>query len=61
MKLILMAFAILLLTGSVYGQLTAGEWSERGRDLVKENKYDAAVNAYDEAIKLVLRNINFAN
>ena len=52
MKLIRVAFVLLLLTGPVYGQLTAGDWIERGRDFTEEGKYDAAINAFDEAIKL---------
>ena len=52
MRLIWIAFIVLLLLVPVYGQLTSSDWNDRGLAFDKEGKYDAAINAYDEAIKL---------
>jgi len=52
MKLVLVAFSILLLTGLVCGQQTATDLFNKGADLSNRGQYEAAIKAYDEAIKL---------
>jgi Flp pilus assembly protein TadD len=52
MKLILTAFVLLLLTGQAYCQLTAANWAYKGAALENQGQYDAAIKAFDEAIKL---------
>jgi tetratricopeptide (TPR) repeat protein len=39
-------------TGSVSGPSTATDWINKGHDLYMQGKYDEAIKAYDEAIKL---------
>ena len=53
MKLIFAAFIILLaLMTSAQCQQTATDWYNRGVDLYGQSKYDDAIKAYDEAIKI---------
>ena len=52
MKLILVAFIILLLTWPIYGQQTAAYWCTKGLALGKQGKSDESIKAYDEAIRL---------
>jgi len=53
MKMILVAFIILLaLTTSAQCQQTAEDWFNKGNDLSNQDKYDEAIKAYDEAIRL---------
>jgi Flp pilus assembly protein TadD len=52
MTLILVAFIILLLVVPGYGQQTAAYWCTKGNALGKQGKYDEAIKAYYEAIRL---------
>ena len=52
MKLVLVAFIILLLVVPGYGQQTAAYWCIKGNALGKQVKHDEAIKAYDEAIRL---------
>jgi hypothetical protein len=53
MKLILVAFVLLMLMGPVNGQQTAVDLYNKGVVLDDKGQYDAAIKAYDEALKLV--------
>ncbi|MCX6673196.1 MAG: tetratricopeptide repeat protein [Methanothrix sp.] len=50
MKLILVAFLILLLMGPVHGQQTAEDWFNKGNDFYDNGSYDLAIKCYDEVI-----------
>jgi Flp pilus assembly protein TadD len=52
MKLILVAFIILLMAVPAFGQQTAAYWCIKGNALGKQVKHDEAIKAYDEAIRL---------
>ncbi|TFH50862.1 MAG: tetratricopeptide repeat protein [Methanothrix sp.] len=56
MKLILVAFILLLQTVPVYGQQTADDFFNEGNALCMQDKYDEAIKYYDEAIRLDPRN-----
>jgi tetratricopeptide (TPR) repeat protein len=52
MRLIYVAFIILLLVTSAQCQQTAEDWIQKGVALHQQGKYDEAIKAYDKAIKL---------
>ena len=52
MKLILVAFILLLMAVPTFGQQTAAYWCTKGNALAKLVKHDDAIKAYDEAIRL---------
>ena len=52
MKLILVAFIILLMAVPAFGQQTAAYWCTKGNALGQQGKYDAVIKAYEEAIRL---------
>ena len=52
LKLILAMLVLAALVMPVCGQQTAEKWLEEGRALDDQGKYDDAILAYDEAIRL---------
>ena len=53
MRLICVVFVLFLaLITSAQSQQTATDWFNKGVDLYGQSKYDEAINAFDEAIKI---------
>jgi tetratricopeptide (TPR) repeat protein len=53
MRLVYAVFILLLmLMTSTQCQKTSGDWLDKGNALSSQGKYDEAIQAYDEAIKL---------
>jgi len=48
----MIAFIMLMLTGSACGQQNAEDWCNKSNALYEQGKYDEAILAYDEAIRM---------
>lgn len=52
MKLIWIAFIVLMLMGAVNGQQTSEDWFTKGNLLLNSGKYDESIEAYNKSIEL---------